>query len=124
MVDQVTRMVLLPRYTAVYGDTPVNSAPFNVRGYAKVVLMGWAGRGLGASAPDTAITIEQSADLAAWHTAGGITPSAGAEATSTFDLLDLEWARVKVDIDPDPGEPPGNTVWAVGSFVLRDGVRA
>ena len=121
MNEPVVRMVLLPRYTAVYGEGPLDTAPFSVRRYARVILTGWAGRGLGATSPAATITLDQSADLGHWHEVGSVSPAAGTEASETLDLLDLEWARLRVEVEPDEGEEPGTTVWAVGAFVPREG---
>ena len=122
MVDNAVRMVLLPRYTTVYGASALYLAPFNVRRFAKVVLTAWAGRGIGTSAPAATIYVEQSADLDRWWTAGSVNPNPSSEKTTEFDLLGFEWARVKVLIEPAVGQPPGTTVWAVGLFVPREGM--
>lgn len=122
MPDQVTRVVLLPRYTAVYGANPLYMAPFNVKRFAKVVLAGAKGRGLGTSMPDVTVTIEQSADLGLWHSAGSLALASSDGNSTSFNLKDLEWARVKVEVTPALGEPPGTTVWAVGAFVPREGM--
>jgi hypothetical protein len=122
MIDNTVRMVLLPRYTALYGTSPLYSAPFNVKRFARVVLTAWAGVGLGSLPPGVGISIEQSTDLEHWHTAGVVGPDPDSEKTSVFDLLDMEWARTAVVVTPEVGEPPGATVWAVGAFVLREGM--
>lgn len=121
--ENVALKVLLPRYSAVYGDAAIYSAPFSVKRYAHVLLTGWAGRGIGTSAPSVTMTLEQSADLGLWHSAGSVSPASGAESRSEFDLIDLEWARMKVEVLPTVGQPPGTTVWAMGAFVLREGER-
>ena len=83
-MDQVVRVVLLPRYTAVYGGSPLYMAPFNVKKYAKVVLAGWTGRGIGSPAPGVTITLEQSAYLGLWHSAGSLSPPTGPGTTTGF----------------------------------------
>jgi len=119
-VDPILRMVLLPRYTALYGTTPFYSAPLNVKGFSKALISAWRGTGLGSTPATVEFQFEQSADLGLWHAVGGtFTPaSANAETTVTKDFV-FEWVRLKATVSGSDGSR-GVTVWAVGAFVPRE----
>jgi hypothetical protein len=110
------RIVLLPRYTGVYGTIPLYTPPINVRAYEKVIITAWKGNGIGDTPADVEFRLGQSTDLGIWNASGDFSPaSPGAEVVHEEELL-LEWARLGVEIT---GASPGTTVWAVGTFIPR-----
>lgn len=118
MADRITRIVLLPRYTALYGTTPILGAPVNVRRFGGATLIGWRSQGLGMPPNDASVEykLQQSPDLGIWHDVVSFSPGAEEEtpATATFDF---EWIRLVATVS---GPKPGLTGWVVGHFVARE----
>lgn len=121
-MNPILRMVLLPRYTALYGTVPFYTAPINVKGFAKALVSCWKGAGIGATPADLNFELQQSADLGLWHVVdAAFTPANPDEdLTVTRELL-FEWVRLKATVSGTAGSQ-GVTVWAVGAFVPREGV--
>lgn len=117
-MNPILRMVLLPRYTALYGTQALYTAPINVKGFATALVACWKSIGLGSTPADVVFQLQQSADLGLWHDVGGtFTPaSSEAEATVSRDFV-FEWVRLKATVSE---ASPGITVWATGAFVPRE----
>jgi hypothetical protein len=120
MKNPAVRVVLMPRYTPLYGATTFYSPPINVKAFEKVILTVWKGNGIGSTPADVdEFDLQQSADLGIWNSIlPAFTPaSPNSELVTTKDL-DLEWARLAVTVS---GASPGISVWAIGTFVPRAG---
>jgi hypothetical protein len=115
MKEPVLRIVLFPRYTALYGDE-IYTAPINVKEFAKAVVTAWVGTGIGSTPASGGVAVEQSADLEHWHQVGSDLSPDNAEESATFEF-DLEWVRFKAMVS---GTNPGVTLWAVGAFIPRE----
>ena len=121
MADRVARIILLPRYTALYGTVPFNGAPVNVRRFGSGLVTAWRSTGLGTSGAQASVVfkLQQSTDLGIWNNVGAtISPGAELEASEAV-TLDLEWIRIVATVS---GTKPGVTCWAIGTFVAREGV--
>lgn len=115
MQQPVSRIILLPRYTAFAGATTFTGAPIWVRPYAQLILSLWRGSGLGSDAA-LQLQLHQSPDLESWSTLGSpIAPSANQETTQPFSL-GADWIKFRVDVT---GSDPGITSWAVADLVPR-----
>ncbi|MCK6479530.1 MAG: hypothetical protein HUU06_11275 [Planctomycetaceae bacterium] len=109
-----TRIVFLPRYTALYGGTTFKTPPVPAKEFAQLILTTWANVGIGSGS--TVMTLEESTDLEHWHAVGGTVSPGATEETYVRDLS-LEWIRLTVAVS---GSPPGLTTWAVGALVPRE----
>lgn len=121
MQTAVERIVLLPRFTALAGETTMYTAPVDVRRFAECYLVCWQSKGLGSGSGSRAtFQIQESADLENWHDSGSAFPgggwSAGEEWVEQISPV-LPWIRVKVTLN---GAVKGVSVWLAGEFVPRD----
>ena len=114
----VMRIVLIPRYTALTGQSDFFTKPINVKRFAKVILTVWQSVGLGVAPSTARFFLQQSPDLLQWESVGSLFPSTpvGDEETTVELDIDLEWIRLQVVVYEDV---KGVTLWAVGQFVER-----
>ena len=121
MPDRVTRIVLIPRHTALYGTVPHVGAPVNVRRFGSSIITAWRSKGMGlpGSQASAAFQLQQSMDMVIWENVdASFSPPAEQETPVTRDL-DFEWIRLVATIS---GANPGTTCWAVGHFLAREGI--
>lgn len=114
----IDHVVLLPRFTALVGTTPLKLAPIWVRPYDTIIVAAWRGTGLGGSGgASVVLTIQQSPDLSIWTDVGTLTPTAGddGEVADQFTLT-MDWIRVVAMV---AGTDPGVMCWAVADLVPR-----
>ena len=119
-MDSEIRIVLFPRYTAVYGTVTLFTPPINVRAFEKAIITAWRGEGIGSTPADVGFHMEQSADLGIWNAGPSFSPASAGGEEIQETAFSLEWARLGATVS---GASPGTTVWAVGVFVLRSGQR-
>jgi len=121
MSDRIARIVLLPRYTALYGTAPIYGAPVNVRRFAGAVLVGWRSQGLGTAGSQASVEygLQQSTDLGIWNDIEPTLSPAAEDETPASVTFDLEWIRLVSTVS---GTKPGLTGWVVGHFVPREGL--
>jgi hypothetical protein len=111
--------LVFPRYTVMIGTTALYSEPVDVREFARVLLTGWQGTGLGTVGNEATVefTVQQSVDLSTWFDGIPFGPaSADAEVSQESDLRSA-WMRVKAEVT---GSDPGVSLWLRGVLVRRE----
>src|SRR5262245_16233424 len=120
MAEAVEKILLIPRFTALFGNGPFYTAPINVRAYQYADVTAWASKGWGTPTPSSAgMTAQGSQDLDNWFpiTAALLSSVQGEEKTTEVEFA-LDWFRLKVDISGSV-DMAASTLWAVGNFVRR-----
>jgi len=117
MRGPVRRIVFVPRFTGLYGPADLYTVPVNLREFASMELCVWSSSGNGSTPATAQYLLQQSTDLENWHDVGNeLAPAGNAEMVAERSL-DLEWVRLRMQID---GTDPGATGWAVADCVPRE----
>lgn len=115
MSPDVTRIVLLPRFSTFVGAQTYTSQPVRARDFASANIAFWRTAAMGAS-PTVAIAVQQSADLQLWwELETDSDPDADAETTLSPSFT-MDWMRFTLTLG---GTAPALTCWAVGDFLVR-----
>jgi hypothetical protein len=114
VADDVTKVVLLPRFSSFVGASTFNTPPMSVGEYASANVNAWRANLFGGS-PTFQVVVQQSLDLSTWYNLATISPSANAEAAAAVTLT-MAWLRLSVTLG---GTTPSVTCWVVGDFLKR-----
>ncbi len=119
MPPPVVRMVLLPRFTGLSGETDFLTPPLNVRAFSAALITVWKSHGLGDPEAEVEFQMQESTDLVDWNDIdSSFTPSAAETEVTVARSLKFEWVRLKATVSTT-GLYPCITVWGVGAFLPR-----
>ena len=117
MSPDITKLVIIPRFSSFVGSRAFTTQPMPVRDYATANIYFWRTQAFGTS-PTVAIAVQQSADVQLWWdvvTSSG-TPSDAEVIPPLAATFTMDWMRFKLTLG---GANPAISCWAVGDFRAR-----
>ena len=118
--QNMTPIVMFPRFTTIAGIASFKTAALNVERYSDGWGTVWRGEILGGGlTPSFEITMQESEDQQTWFTCGGSAAAAdpGQDEERSLDFsISTRWLRAKIVLS---GDEPVVTCWMVGFLKPR-----